>query len=233
MKTKLFFATILLAFASNAFASDIVSIDFTALPNQTAGGYYVGFSTANIIESSTMTLDNFSLMCDDFLDTTDMPSGPFTYDVSTLDTLSNVKFTSPISGNGVSNDTELKNYELAAIILYTYNNLGSSQGSEAGAYNFALWDLFDPSAPSYSGSSTVLDNAITQYNLGATNATNEHAYSELQIFTPTGSAVGNQEFLGLSATPIGTPAVPEPTSLVLLGSGLIAIGLFGRKRKLQ
>jgi hypothetical protein len=220
MKTiKLFFATIFLALASNAVASS-VTIDFTALPGQTAGGEYVGFSQATII-TPTQTFTNFDLICDDFEHTTNMPSGPFTYDVSTLPTLSNVRWTQ---------SPELMDYELAAIIVYTFNGLGSGQSAAAGAYNFALWDLFDPSAPTFTGSAAVLSAAQTQYNLGASNAANIHAYNQIQIFTPVGDSASNQEFLGLSGTPIGGPQTPEPTSMLLLGSGLVFFGVIGRKR---
>jgi len=102
------------------------------------GGYYVGYTGA--------TVDGVAqnLLCDDMLHTTGVPSGPFTYNVSTLPDLADVRFTG------------LANYETAAVLLWEFDN---SNQTDAGGYNFALWNIFDPAAGSDGDSAALLANA--------------------------------------------------------------------------
>lgn len=227
MKTlkNLLLATALLALATSAFASTLVTIDFTTLPGQTANGYYVGYSEANITTASNVTFSNFDLICDDFGHTTNIPSGPFTYAVSTLPSLTDVRFTQ---------SPELKNYEIAAVLVYEFDqNLGTV---DQGGYNFALWHLFSPGLTGNFGDSAAL---ITQ----ATNIVNSNsvsnvaiqnaAYKDLNIFTPVGDSKGNQEFLAITSSTFGTPnsPVPEPATFFLMGTALIGIGFVRRKTR--
>ena len=184
----------LLAALAFVASAGTVTVNFTTLPVNVAANYYVGNTGAVINGVST------PLMCDDFETTTYVPSGPFQYNVTTLANLATAKFTG------------LANYEAAAVLLWDFETSG---GSDPGGYNFAIWNIFDPGAGTYGDSATLLAGARSTVAAGGI----PQAYSALLIYTaiPVGS---NQEFLGLD-TPGG---VPEPGSMLLMGSGLLALG---------
>jgi hypothetical protein len=98
-------------------------------------------------------------------------------------------------------------YEEAAILTYdlAYHNANVIDSQ------FAIWSLFDTSAPTTSGSIILVQNAA---NVVATGG-NSIAYKALRIYTPEGDAKSNQEFLGSTATPEGNTFF------------LIALGMFG------
>ena len=216
MKTVLKFATIFLALTISALASTIVTIDFTTLPSNTAGGYYVGYSQANITTALNQQFSSFDLICDDFVHTTNIPSGPFQYAVSTLPSLTDVRW--------IGND-KLKNYEIAAVLLYQFDqNLGTV---DPGGYNFALWHLFNPnSAPNYGDSATLIANATNIVNAGGGITTD--AYKQLRVFTPIGNSTSNQEFVGVSSNTFGGSPVPEPETLGLIGFALVGLSFLRR-----
>ena len=194
MKLSLTIAMFSLALLAGNAAAGTVTVNFTTLPGNTAGGYYVGNTGATVNGVPT------SLMCDDFTTETYVPSGPFQYNVATLGNLSTAKFTG------------LANYEAAAVLLWDFETSG---GSDPGGYNFALWSIFDPTAGSYGDSAALLAGARSTVAAGGI----PQAYSALLIYTaiPVGS---NQEFLALD-TPGG---VPEPGSMLLMGGGLLVLG---------
>ena len=194
MKLQFTIAMFSLALLAGNAAAGTVTVNFTTLPGNTAGGYYVGNTGATVNGVAT------PLMCDDFSTETSVPSGPFQYNVTTLANLATAKFTG------------LVNYEAAAVLLWEFENGGQQ---DPGAYNFALWDIFDPAAGSYGDSVVRLAGARAVVAGGGFSL----AYDELQIFTaiPSGS---NQEFLGEDSP---TP-VPEPGSMLLMGGGLLLLG---------
>lgn len=219
------FAVLLLLTLAIASAGT-VNVTFTGLPGNQAGGYYVGFTEATVGNSPST-----NILCDDIAHTTYVPSGPFSYYESALPLLQNVRWT------GQNPQAELANYETAAILLYEFAALGAVDNATAGAYNFALWDLFDLNAPSYgsgpTGSAAILAGAQSIVASGGIAA----AYNEFQILTPTPGAGSNQEFLFLDQsgtvtitdTPYDGDASPEPQTHILLGSGFIALVII-RKR---
>ena len=207
-------------------SAGMVNVTFTGLPVNQAGGYYVGYATATVGNSP-----NVNLLCDDIEHITYVPSGPFPYYVSSLPALQDVRW------NGPNPQAELTNYETAAVLLYEFDALGAVNNDTAGAYNFALWDLFDPSAPTYgtgpTGSAALLANAQSIVASGGIAA----AYNELQVLSPAPGADSNQEFLFLdqtdSLTIEGTPgdggSTPEPQTHLLLGSGLVVLAILSKR----
>ena len=223
MKTR--FAVLLLLTLAMASAGT-VNVTLTTLPANQAGGYYVGFTQATVGDSL-----GIDLLCDDIEHTTYVPSGPFSYYVSSLPQLQNVRWTGP------NQQAELTNYETAAVLLYEFAALGAVSNDTAGAYNFALWDLFDPSAPTYGRARQVPLRYSLARRASSPVAASPPPTDELQVLTPTPSADSNQEFLFLdqndtitiSGAPGDGSSAPEPRTPLLIGSGLIALVIFSKR----
>ena len=196
------------AAVSSAFAD--VMINFTTLPTNTENYTYNGFVSG--------TIDGVpfnDLICDDRWHTTYVPSGPWDYHVSTLNSLTFARF---VAAPGAPTAGEILNYEIAAILI---NNLIGDPGQVA-SYQYALWHLFSPSSDLYGNSSTLLLNAQTAAN--DSNVDRSDLYSRLRVYTPADGV--SQEFLQLTPP----SSVPEPGSVILLATILILIGLLMRRR---
>ena len=77
-------------------------------------------------------------------------------------------------------------------------------------------------------------NAIGTMGPFTTSGTTGGTYSVTEQYTifDVGGTTGNDNLtIDLSATPVVTTRTPEPASMFLLGSGLLALGAFVRRRK--
>jgi hypothetical protein len=191
-------------------------ITFNTLPATNENGTYNGFVGA--------TVDGVfaNIVCDDFYPTTEVPSGPWNYNLSVLPSLTFARF-----GNDA---VAVNKYREAAVLL------GGDGGALAGlenvsdpdvisSYQYALWALFSPTVANFGNSPALLNIAGSDVASGTVYS----AYRQLLVYTPSESAASNQEFLGMGGSRNGGSSVPEPGTTILLGLGLLASSLLGRK----
>jgi hypothetical protein len=191
MKKYMLIALILAVFTVSNVGAE--TLNLTALPTQTAGGYYVGAVRGNINGGTTA-----NYYCDDFATHTSVPSS-FTVLVSTLSNISGTKFVSQMDA--------LKKYQQVGWLMYQME----INPLKTGAIQFAMWSVFTPSSPTFEDSAAWLD-ASTKIDAAS------YDFSQMRIYTPTGSS--NQEFVGGH---VGLAAAPEPAEwlLLIVGLGLI------------
>jgi len=135
----------------------------------------------------------------------------------------------PVTGSGNVQYVE------AAYIFSLAADPGASSTTVAEA-QWANWELFDPNDPTLLGNvpagyqsdiNTILANGLTF----ATNNLNTTNYPNIDIFVPvngTQSTGGDPQFLIGDPLP---PDVPEPSSYLLFGTGLLGLAFFGFRRR--
>ncbi len=222
---------ILLSFAPAAFAGT-ASMTLTGAGSNVLAGVYVGPYTATINGTST------PVICDDFGDESYLPES-WTANISTFPGLTSVKYT------GAS---ETKQYDEVAYLAF---ELLAAPGNslKAGEIQYALWDVFDPSAISYlNGSNAAAATAAQTYLTGAQNnysTLTSAQLAEITIYTPnTRDSItcnGNpcpstppQEFITVTTSngPNGPPTpTPEPGTTLLLGLGVTGLFLLSRRNQ--
>jgi hypothetical protein len=137
--------------------------------------------------------------CNDFATTTYVPSS-FAVAVSTLSDLSQTKFG--------STPNALSRYQQAGWLI-SQMELNPSQ---VGPIQYALWSVFNSSTPSVPGAADWL-SAASSINPA------QFDFSSVRVYTATNTV--NQEFISG-----GAHALPEPSIILLLTSGIAGLGLF-------
>ncbi|HKV28656.1 MAG TPA: PEP-CTERM sorting domain-containing protein [Candidatus Acidoferrales bacterium] len=206
MKRTLFVLVLATLGASLPAMAGSVDIQLKGVGGANQGGVYVAPYYLSINGGPSIPV-----ICDDFSHEVTIGEG-WKGHISTFADLSTTRFGS----------ADTQQYDEAAWLFTKFE----ANPGQAGDINFALWALFTPSATGSSGytagAATWYSDALNWYAAGGENSFN---FSGFEIITPdnlTGSD-SPQEFISYSPT-------PEPSTLLLLGTGLLGLGSFGRKR---
>lgn len=174
-------------------------------------GYYVGPYTATITGGSSL-----QIICDNF--NTSVHIGLSWTAVGNV--FSNPNFLSAVklAGSSTTGKSALQNYEAAAWLAeQIFANLGNA--TKVGDLQFALWAIFSSQAKNSPG----FDNAAAAYYNTAINGVYTTAqFSNVTFWTPNPLSA-SQEYI--TVTP-----VPEPSSVLLLGIGLLCVGIVMRRK---
>jgi hypothetical protein len=209
MKSLLCFFVLL----TNVVLCQASPLDFASLVGQTVsltvepyasgesnGSFFVGL-TQGIIDGQT-----FYMFCDDFSDEISVPT---TYNVSVVSLLAGA-FTGDQLGLSLA---QLQQQATLGL------NFGTKPSGNAPADSDTQQAIWNYSGANYTPDSGMLaDLAI----MNSTYQTNNYSGSYLLDIT---AKPGQQAFM-----PVASAATPEPVSLMLLGSGLLVLGLYRRRR---
>lgn len=143
--------------------------------------------------------------------------------------------------SSIALDNSTLSIEYRALALIDYGISTGYGGYSTADYQFADWDIFDPKDVDSNSGYTATAASIKNYALSeAQDASliSSGFFSAFTLYQPTSDSTGwtkgiPQEFLRYNGTPGttgGLTATPEPSGLMLLGTGLLSVGGMMRRR---
>jgi len=200
-KISLFAVALLFLSVAPAAFADSATLTLTGAGSNVVDGVYVGPYTATIAG----TPGSVQVICDDYTHESFVGETWNAY-VSSFPGLTNVRFTG---------SSETQNYDEVAYLANNLFNLGGTNNPEADALQFAIWDVFDPSAIAPSTCFGAVAQDCVNYWLTAAESQSYYAgeFSNILIYTPE-SGGNPQEFI---------VRTPEPGALLLLFLGLAGL----------
>jgi hypothetical protein len=190
-----------------------VTLELVSPGSNIANNVYVGPYTLSVNGAGTI-----QAVCDDR--DTETGNSTWTAYVNTFATLSNTKFFNAPSINAYN---QTQNYESAAWLVQQMMAIPNIKANytEIADMHLAIWSFF--SASSFSSLSSDSD-ALSWYNKAVAQRNDPFSdFSDIIIYTPSPTSA-SQEFMG---------ETPEPASMMLFGTGLLAIGGLVRRRRAQ
>jgi hypothetical protein len=187
------------------------TVELTGVDGTSAGGVFTGLYS--LTENGKPTL----AFCDDF-DTHTFIGETWTANANNLSNLGQLKFNASDDPGALSSNF-LKDYQAEIYLGQLLANTPASNPQQINDLSFAIWGIFSANArasSAYDAAALAFDNAALARNYAPGQ------FSNWVIWTPNPTS-SSQEFIN--------PSTPEPSALLLFGSGLLGLTFFVRRLK--